>query len=174
MLVSPETSAIALAALLAPFLVASHVLLVRWTSDTTFGFVHLFLAFGLYAGAWFASAALLWGPALAVTQMIAGCATGGFVCLAYMQVFSQVCRGFSLRILVDIDRHGALDVSGIMKEYSDGRGLDWLLEKRILVLERLRLLARRQNGLVLLQPQGSWVGWMGLCIKHVLKPGQGG
>lgn len=174
MVVPPEASAVALAVVLAPVLVVGHVVLVRWMRDAVLGFVHLFLAFGLYGGTWFAVAAAWWGVSLTISQMIAGGAAAGFVCLAYMQVFSLVCRGFSLRILVDIHRRGALDVPGIMREYSDGRGIDWLVEKRIVVLEKMRLLARRQDRLELVKPQGAWVGRMGRCIKDVLKPSQGG
>jgi len=174
MAVTPEASPVALAVVLAPVLVVGHIVLVRWMRDTTLGFVHLFLAFGLYGGTWFAVAAAWWGVSLTISQMIAGGATAGFACLAYMQVFSLVCRGFSLRILVDIHRCGALDVPGIMREYSDGHGIDWLVEKRIVVLERMRLIERRQDGLALVKPQGVWVGRMGGCVKDVLKPGQGG
>lgn len=169
-----ELWAIGLAAILAPVFVGGHILLFRRKKDTTPGFVHLLLAFCFYGTAWLAAAFALWGAALSVSQIIAGLSTAGFVCLAYMQVFSQICRGFSLRILVDIDRAGPLDVPGIMREYSDGRGVDWLMEKRIIVMEGLGLLVRERNGLVLLDPWGRWIGRIGIVTKHILKPGQGG
>ena len=123
---------------------------------------------------WFAVSFGAWGSNLTFTQVIAGGSTAGFVCLAYMQVFSQICRGFSLRIIVEVDRCGKLDITGIMREYSDGRGVDWLVEKRIQVLEGLNMLIRRPDGLQVGAPRGLWVGRLGILIKRVIKPGQGG
>ncbi len=174
MIIPRELLAIGLAVVLMPVFVGCHILLFRRKKETTPGFVHLFAAFSFYGAAWLAAAFAVWGAALSVSQVIAGWSTAGFVCLAYMQVFSQICRGFSLRIMVDIERAGPLDVPGIMREYSEGRGVDWLMEKRIVVLEGLGLLARERDGLALGKPWGLWVGRIGIWIKRILKPGQGG
>lgn len=174
MILPRELLAVVLAIVLTPVLLAGHILLFRRKQESTPGFVHLFLSFVIYIAAWMGAAVALWGTELALPPVIAGCSTAGFICLAYMQVFSQVCRGFSLRLLVDIDRMGALDIPGVMREYSDGLGVDWLMEKRIRVLEDVGLLAHDADTLTLVRPWGFWVGLMGIWIKRILKPGQGG
>jgi hypothetical protein len=169
-----ELQAMALAAGLAPMLVVCHVVLFRRRGGDAPGHLHLFISFALYAGAWLLCAALLWGTALEASQIIAGESTAGFVCLAYMQVFSQACRGFSLRVLVDVDRCGQLDLGGILREYGGGRGVGWLLEKRIVVLERQGMLVRGPEGSLAVCPKGRRVGVLSLWLKRVFKPAQGG
>jgi len=108
-----------------------------------------------------------------LTECIAGIATVGFFCLGYMQLFSLTCRGFSLRILVDFVEKGAMDMPRIIDGYGDGRGLDWMFEKRIASLEAFRLLEHRGDGLHVL-PRGALAGHLGLLVKKVLNMGLGG
>ncbi len=174
MSIPSEFQATALAVGLTPFFVFCHVALFRLRSERTPGHIHLFMSFAAYAGAWLVWAGVFWGSALTASQIIAGESTAGFVCLAYMQVFSQACRGFSLRVLVDVERCGGLDLEGILREYSDGRGVGWLLDKRIAVLERQGMLAQGPDGALAVHPKGRRIGVAGLWLKRVLKPAQGG
>jgi hypothetical protein len=75
---------------------------------------------------------------------------------------------------VEVDRCRTLDISGIMREYSDGRGVDWLVDKRIQVLDGLNMLTRCPDGLQVAVPRGLRIGRLGILIKRILKPGQGG
>jgi hypothetical protein len=91
-----------------------------------------------------------------------------------MQVFSLTCRGFSLRVLVEIERWQGLDLDGIVREYSDGRGLDWLMEKRLAAIEKVGLIERRDGCVHVMRPWGVLAGQMGLVTKRLLRLGQGG
>jgi hypothetical protein len=63
-----------------------------------------------------------------------------YLCLfqGYLQFYFLAERGFSLRILIDIARsgQGGLDKDEVMRAYSGGRGLDWMLSKRLDHLEK--------------------------------------
>jgi hypothetical protein len=50
-----------------------------------------------------------------------------------LQIYAQADRGFSARILLDIADAGpkGLGVSDVMREYSAGKGIGWLCERRI-------------------------------------------
>src|SRR5438132_8112969 len=59
------------------------------------------------------------------------CAMGFFV-LGYVEFWSLIERSFTLRILLDAVRAPeGLTREQIADAYSDGRGLDWMMEKRI-------------------------------------------
>jgi hypothetical protein len=63
---------------------------------------------------------------------VSGLATLGFLVLGYIEFWSLVERSFSLRILIDTSARGSgLTRDEIAKHYSEGRGLDWMMEKRI-------------------------------------------
>lgn len=50
-----------------------------------------------------------------------------------LQLYNLADRGFSLRILIDIEESqgGALDVRGVAERYSGGKGIGWMYQKRI-------------------------------------------
>ena len=127
----PEAWAVALACALTPLFVLCHVLLSRRQDEDAPGQNALLLAGVLFAFGWLAASLGIWGVGLRFSQSIAGFSTLVFVVLAWMQVYSQIGRGFSLRVVVDIDRCGGLDIDGILREYSDGRGAQWLIDKRL-------------------------------------------
>lgn len=174
MTIPPALQAVALAVLLSPVFLAAHVLLFRRKKADTPGFYHLFMAFVIYIAAWAITALLIWGRGSGADRWLAGLSTAGFICLAHMQVFSQFCRGFSLRIVVDIERCNGLDVEGVMREYADGRGVGWLLDKRIESMKGLGLLSRTSEGGLRAHPRGRRFGQIGILLKRIIKPGQGG
>ncbi len=170
-----DIGVVLLAVALFPAFVLCHVMLFRRQKAGVQGYVLLPLAFALYGAAWLLLSLLFFGrELLSLPRCFAGFATVGFFCLGYMQVFSLTCRGFSLRILVDLDKHGSLDIDGIMREYSDGRGLDWLYDKRLASMESLRLIRRENDTLVLRAPRGRAAAWLGIWTKRFLKIGPGG
>lgn len=50
-----------------------------------------------------------------------------------LQLYNLADRGFSLRILIDIaeSQRGMLSLQEIIENYSGGRGLDWMYQKRL-------------------------------------------
>ena len=77
-----------------------------------------------------------------------GLAALGFLALGYVEFWSLIERSFSLRILIDLagtDR--ALGLEDIARNYSGGRGLKWMMDKRTTDLigsGTLRLETRRR------------------------------
>lgn len=169
--VSHEMIAPALAAALFPAFGAGHILLFRRKNSVA----TLPVASALYAVVWFAVYGLVMGPdALSFPECAAGLAAVAFFCLGYMQIFSLTCRGFSLRILVEIDRHRGLDTDGILREYSQGRGIDWLMDKRLDSMAAYHLVHREQDALTLARPHGLWMGTVALRVKRILGIEPGG
>ena len=68
------------------------------------------------------------------------CATFfGFI----LQLYNLADRGFSLRIVMDIDQapDSSMTVDQVMTSYSAGRGIGWMYQKRIDDLARLELIS---------------------------------
>ena len=66
------------------------------------------------------------------TDLVTGLAALGFLVLGYIEFWSLIERSFSLRILIDTAGAPAgLTRAEIAKSYSSGRGLDWMMEKRV-------------------------------------------
>jgi hypothetical protein len=60
-----------------------------------------------------------------------------------LQLYNLADRGFSLRIVIDIDNSptGYMTVDEVVDSYSSGRGIEWMYQKRIDDLARLNLIA---------------------------------
>jgi hypothetical protein len=174
MVLPRELTSILLAVGFSPLFFLLHVFLFRRRSETSPGFAQLLPAAGVYGLAWLLGLGVIRAGAFTATEIVAGGSTAGFIVLAYMQVFSLTCRGFSLRVLVEIERWQGLDLDGIVREYSDGRGLDWLMEKRLAAIEKVGLIERRDGCVHVMRPWGVLAGQMGLVTKRLLRLGQGG
>ncbi len=62
----------------------------------------------------------------------AGLAAMGLLSLGYIEAWSIIERSFSLRLLIDVaEAPDGLTRDEIVTRYSKGRGLQWLMEKRI-------------------------------------------
>jgi len=164
---------VAVASALLPVLVVSHILLFRWRGGESPMYFHLLPAALLHTAAWFLGMLLIRGSAIDAAQVIAGLSLTVFCALAYAQVFSLTIRGFSLRILVDIDEHDSLTMEQIMASYSEGRGMDWMFERRLSGLESVGMI-RRGNTTIALTGPGLWLGLTGVWTKRFLKMGPGG
>jgi len=68
----------------------------------------------------------------------------------WLQVYNLAERGFSLRILIDIDESAARALSREEEEacYGGGRGISWMLDKRIDGLVSTGLVEEREGRLV--------------------------
>lgn len=58
-----------------------------------------------------------------------------------LQLYNLADRGFSLRIVMDIEQSsgGAMTTAQVVESYSAGKGIGWMYQKRIDDLERLKL-----------------------------------
>ena len=66
----------------------------------------------------------------------------------------MICRGFSLRILTDIYLTQDINQENLKYRYANGKGLDWLLEKRIDSIKKIKLIEVKDNIMSLKYPQG--------------------
>jgi len=86
----------------------------------------------------------------------------------------MICRGFSLHIIVDILQNRSLSLIEINENYADGKGIEWLLRKRLYDLRDLRLVDIDGDIVKIRRPFGLLIGLAGLLMKRVLKMGEGG
>jgi len=87
-----------------------------------------------------------------------------------LQLYNLADRGFSLRIVIDIDRSrtGSLSAGEVMSSYSAGRGIRWMYQKRIDDLIRLRLISL-DNDVVTPTASGSRVASRFLWMRRFLQ-----
>ena len=76
--------------------------------------------------------------------------------------------------MTDIYLNGSLSTDEVIAKYGDGRGMDWMLKKRITSIEQLKLVSSDERYIELASPFGSWIGWSGINFKKILKMGKGG
>ena len=152
-----------------------HICLLQLIRKSDIGVRLMFLCFFLYAGLWwFASLIQNRFVMLTTAQCIGGISTVVFMCLGYMEAFSMLCRGFSLRIITDIYLNGALSIDEVIAQYGDGRGMDWMIRKRIGSIEKLKMVSTNDDCVKLQSFLGGWIGWGGIYFKKILKIGEGG
>ena len=130
------------------------------------------LAAVLYAISWILATFFILIHTLNFSSFLGGIYTVLFIILGYAECFSMLSRGFSLQILVDVYTYRFRSQDQLMNEYS-GKGVEFLLQKRIETLKTLRFLEEHANVLVLTK-RGLIVGKAGLIIKNVLRLGKGG
>ena len=96
-----------------------------------------------------------------------------FFFLSYAEFFSMICRGFSLRILTDVDIQDNIILENMKKSYAMGRGHSWLLKKRIDSIIDLKLI-RNENNYYVLSNYGKVISKISILIKKILSLGKGG
>lgn len=168
-----DPSAIQLSLLLgllaSPVVPLFHAILIR-----TFrrGNVRLMMvAFFLYAVLWFFLSLYCIGQ-ISPDWIIAGLSLTGFMALGYAEAFSMISRGFSLHILIDVYVHGTRTFRELLTQYR-GKGIQWLIEKRIHNLTQGALVIQK-NSTLFLAPRGMIIGKTGNFIKQFLSLGKGG
>jgi hypothetical protein len=169
-----EMVAVLTAVLLSPLVPIFHIALVRILKGS--GAVKLMmLSFVFYGFSWLALNFYLNNCTLIpFLALVTGYSMVGFLCLGYAEAFSMICRGFSLRIITDIFLHKSLTLPLIIERYAEGRGVDWLLKKRIQTLESLKMVKLNNEFVEIIGIRGNILGETGLFIKRVLKMGAGG
>ena len=75
-----------------------------------------------------------------------------------LQLYNLADRGFSLRIAIDISQShvGGMTVAGVIRSYSEGKGTNWMYQKRIDDLVELRLV-KIEDDRVTATPEGLQV-----------------
>ena len=166
-------NALLTAVLLVPVMIMTHIFLMRFKPQTK-PLMHILVAFLMYVISWLdlfvykiSDEAFYW-PAL-----VAGLSTQIFFLLGYLEFFSMVCRGFSLRILVDIHSKKEMSLEEIQQGYGE-KGVEWMLAKRIETLLSLGLVDLKDEQLSLKKPLSWFLGRVGLSFKGFLNMGKGG
>lgn len=98
----------------------------------------------------------------------------GFWVLGYMEFFSMLCRGFSLTILCDLYPDLLKSVDDIAKYYGDGKGADWLFQKRMQGLIASKMIIQSGERLKLGSRLGKFLSVVTFSYKKILKLGKGG
>lgn len=110
----------------------------------------------------------------AALDLIALGSTALFCGLAYLEAFFMIGRGFSLHILIAIFQHGSLSLAELDKNYGGGKGIAWLLNKRLANLRDLGLIEFDGAAVRFRHPLGPVIAWAGLIFKRILKMSAGG
>lgn len=87
-----------------------------------------------------------------------------------LQLYNLAERGFSLRILIDMDEspRAGLGVDEILRGYGAGKGIAWMLQKRVDDLLEQGLI-REEGGRAILTPKGRWLGKFYARLRAALR-----
>jgi len=97
-----------------------------------------------------------------------------FLSLLYMEAFSMIARGFSMRIVSDIYLNSSLDSDGVMQEYASGKGVEWMLKKRLEGIKSLGLISQNKDTIKISSKKAIYIARISLFYKSILKLGKGG
>ena len=97
-----------------------------------------------------------------------------FFSLGYMEFFSMICRGFSLRIMTDIYLKKSITKESLITNYADGKGIAWMLKKRLRCIEQLGLINFDGKNLCLVYPKGYICAYVTIFLKKLLNLKKGG
>ena len=110
------------------------------------------------------------GGVVSPTLRIGGVCLFLAACIAYIELWSLLSRGYSLRILIDLlERHGAANMERLKAEYGDGAGIRGIVAKRLQTLGRLRLVYLHDRDVGPLTPLGRIFAAMGWRMRRVLR-----
>ena len=126
----------------------------------------------VHAASWWLLIRGLASIQLGASDWLAGAALLVALWLGWFQVSSVTRRGFSLQMMVELEA-GTKTQAELEAGYADGRGLGWLLEKRLAGLEGSGLL-RRQGDVLLLTAHGRLVARIARLYKGLTGIGAGG
>lgn len=172
---SKELLAVLTAFISSPIVPIIHIALIRIFRNIDKAIKFMMLSFVIYGVFWVVSFFIFNGfKSSSFLELIAGYSTVGFLCLVYAEVFSMICRGFSLRIITDIYLHSSLTFPQVIENYGGGMGMDWMLRKRIETMEALGMVKLEGDTIKIKRPWGTSVGRMGVMLKKNLKLGLGG
>ena len=109
-----------------------------------------------------------------VIYLISALSSSIFMSLFYMEFFSMIARGFSMRIITDIYLHTKLNPNQLIQEYANGKGVKWMLDKRIQGIKDLGLI-NEESGQINLSSKSSFIiAYISNTYKRILKLVKGG
>ena len=118
----------------------THALLINILKREGWHIKLMFLSFMIYAALDLIVKYLFYGQQdNFYIYIIVSFASTTFLNLFYLEAFSMVARGFSMRIITDIYINSHLDLDGITREYAQGKGVEWMLQKRLDGIKDLNL-----------------------------------
>ena len=147
-----------------------HILLIRFTQMVTGAVTLMFVTFFIYliiVTTVYTKASL--GP-----EAIGPMALALTICLVYMELFSMLCRGFSLALITTLYQNGPTKVEDIHNLYGSGNGIEWMLTKRLDSIEKIGLVRRNGDTICVNTVHGRLIGRATLKFKELLKIGPGG
>lgn len=156
-----------------PVVPLMHIMLMRFSKRQK-KLLFTFYPFVMYGILW-----LLLGfyindfTPIATSSLIAGISMILFLCIGYTRFFYLVCNSISLRITLDVYSQGSLTLPRIIENYG-GKGMDWLLKKRIEALQSLGMAEIDGDVIGVRSPLGTFFGKAGIIFKRVFKIGEGG
>jgi len=99
--------------------------------------------------------ALLVGPTISIQQAVLGVGAIGVSPIVTLGLWGVLTRGYSLSLLLTLlELNGTGTRFDIERSYSGGRGLRWLMRKRLLSLERTHAITIRKDA-VWLRSEGK-------------------
>jgi hypothetical protein len=157
-------AAVVFSAAVAAHLLFSHLVSVRRKERALIGFM------ALSVPAYFLLHLVASVPG-AMEDVVAGLCALGFLVLGYAELWSLVERSFSLRIVIDVDESGAQGATRVdlARRYGEGRGLEWMMSKRLAGLVDSGML-EPQDGSYRLTRRGSVVARTLRRLRWLLGP----
>ena len=159
---------------LSPLIFLYHVLICNIFRNRDISIKAMFASFFLFFISTFLYLKFFLGIEISSYIFVSIFSSSFSICLIYMEGFSMVCRGFSMRIITDIHKNKGLMIGEIISGYSDGRGIEWLLKKRIDGLIKFGFLIQINNKLFVKSFTIVLFIKLSEFYKDLLKIGKGG
>ena len=152
-----------------------HIALIRVLRRPDISVRLMFVSFVVYVCLALSAICYLNGTLqIPATTLVGGLSTSVFMCLFYMEAFSMIARGFSMQIITDIQLSNGLTLDGVVENYGEGRGTEWMLAKRIEGIKKLNLIRCNDREMTLQAPYGYLLARLSVRYKRILKLGKGG
>ena len=133
----------------------------------------LLISLFLYIIIWFAFS-LLFFHNIEINQRTASFSLIIFLYLGYLEFYSMICRGFSLQILSDIKKNENLSKEEISLSYANGKGIDWMIDKRINSIITLNLIYKKNHLIALNNKISIFITIFSIVLKKLFNLGKGG
>ena len=135
--------------------------------------IKLFISLFLYLIIWFAFT-LLYFHNIETNLRVASLSLIIFLYLGYLEFYSMICRGFSLQILSDIKQNGKLSKEEISLSYANGKGIDWMIDKRINSIITLNLIYKKNHLIAFNNKISIFLTILSIVLKKLFNLGKGG
>ena len=152
--------------IISPSIFILHILLCNLFYKSEKKILFMFLSFKLYILIFFILITFF-GYYQFNLEFISSLSIIIFMCLGYMEFFSMICRGFSLRILTDIYLNNDVTSKNIVLKYADNRGIKWLFEKRIQSIKKLNIITIDHDKIFIKYYKGLFIAYFCLFLKKI-------